>query len=658
MSVRNNEMNLAWLYVEGTQTSVFLTGKAGTGKTTFLRKLRELLPKRMVVLAPTGVAAINAGGQTIHSFFQLSFSPFVPGMKREDDGKRYSMSKEKKNLIRTMDLLVIDEVSMVRADLMDAIDDVLRRYRNAALPFGGVQLLLIGDLQQLAPVAKDDEWALLSQHYKTPYFFSSQALQQLQYVTVELKHIYRQQDQNFVSLLAAVRENHIDANVLNKLNQRYIPNFVQPKGEDWIHLTTHNRTAQQYNDHCMQSISAPPVTFTATVEGTFPEMSYPADDRLVLKVGAQVMFLKNDSSPEKRYYNGKIGKVVEISPRGLIVEIKKEEDGGATLDINVPIETWENKRYVIDDETKEIREETEGTFKQYPLRLAWAITIHKSQGLTFQHAVLDVNRSFAHGQVYVALSRCRTLEGLVLTSPLSASSIIPDNTVDDFVHTALAGNESAASDLPRRRFEYFYQLLQEQFSFAQVINELDDVTRVTQKHLAVQHPHYAQMLSDVRPRLTAEVQGVAAKFKSQYDVLISKAGANYAKDAMLQERCRSAAEYFGRKLKEILLPLLDSSKLNIGNKAVAKQFQTHIDSLQLTFDIKIATLMHTQHHGFTAKEYVTAKAKASVVDDKKAAKRKKQNSWKKMVEEIMSPAKRKPSAGYHSAHVDLSDLPY
>lgn len=623
MSVRNNEMNLAWLYVEGTQTSVFLTGKAGTGKTTFLRKLRELLPKRMVVLAPTGVAAINAGGQTIHSFFQLSFSPFVPGMKREDDGKRYSMSKEKKNLIRTMDLLVIDEVSMVRADLMDAIDDVLRRYRNASLPFGGVQLLLIGDLQQLAPVVKDDEWALLSAHYKTPYFFSSQALQQLLYVTVELKHIYRQQDQDFVSLLAAVRENRAGADVLNRLNQRYIPNFIQPQGEEWIRLTTHNRTAQEYNDQCMQRLAAPPVTFKAMVEGTFPEFSYPADDRLTLKVGAQVMFLKNDSSPEKRYYNGKIGRVVEISPRGLIVEIKQEEAGGGTLCISVPIETWENKRYIIDDATKEIREETEGTFKQYPLRLAWAITIHKSQGLTFQHAVLDVNRSFAHGQVYVALSRCRTLEGIVLSSPLSASSIIPDNTVDDFVSTALAGNESAASDLPRRRFEYFYQLLQEQFMFNEVMLELDNVTRVTQKHLATQHPHYAQLLMDVRPRLTAEVVAVAAKFKTQYDALISKAGAGYAKDQQLQERCRSAAEYFARKLKEILLPLIDSSKLNIGNKVVAKQFQTHVDSLRLTFEIKVATLNHTSHYGFSVKDYVSVKAKASIADEKKPGRRKK-----------------------------------
>lgn len=656
MSVRNNEMNLAWLYVEGTQTSVFLTGKAGTGKTTFLRKLRELLPKRMVVLAPTGVAAINAGGQTIHSFFQLSFSPFVPGMKREDENKYYRMSKEKKNLIRTMDLLVIDEVSMVRADLMDAIDDMLRRHRNGALPFGGVQLLLIGDLQQLAPVAKDDEWALLSQHYATPYFFSSHALQQLQYVTVELKHIYRQQDQTFVNLLAAIRENRADAAVLSQLNQRYIPNFIQPQGEEWIHLTTHNRTAQQFNDTCMQRIAAPPVVFRATVEGTFPEMSYPADENLMLKVGAQVMFLKNDTSPEKRYYNGKIGKVVEISPRGLIVQVKREDDSAEVLNISVPIETWENKRYIIDEETKEIREETEGTFKQYPLRLAWAITIHKSQGLTFQHAVLDVNRSFAHGQVYVALSRCRTLEGLVLSAPLTASSIISDNQVDNFINTALTDNETTASSLPRRRFEYFYQLLQEQFSFSDIIYELENITRVTQKHLANAHPQYAQLLATAHTRLAAEVTAVAAKFKTQYDGLISKAGATYAKDQALQERCRSAAEYFCRKLKEIMLPLVDSSKLDIGNKAVAKQFESHVDALQLSFDIKVATLLHTQHHGFTAKDYVSAKAKASIADAPKKSRSRKKLIVKDIKDMMLS---QKPSTkDIHPAHVELSDLPY
>lgn len=656
MSVRNNEMNLAWLYVEGTQTSVFLTGKAGTGKTTFLRKLRELLPKRMVVLAPTGVAAINAGGQTIHSFFQLSFTPFVPGMKREDDNKYYRMSKEKKNLIRTMDLLVIDEVSMVRADLLDAIDDVLRRHRNGALPFGGVQLLLIGDLQQLAPVAKDEEWALLSQHYVTPYFFSSHALQQLQYVTVELKHIYRQQDQDFVNLLAAIRENRADATVLARLNQRYIPNFLQPPGEEWIHLTTHNRTAQLHNESCMQRIAAPAVKFRATVEGTFPELLYPADENLILKVGAQVMFLKNDTSPEKRYYNGKIGKVVEISPRGLIVQVKREDDSDEVLNISVPMETWENKRYIIDEETKEIREETEGTFKQYPLRLAWAITIHKSQGLTFQHAVLDVNRSFAHGQVYVALSRCRTLEGLVLSAPLNAASIISDTHVDEFVSTALSGNESAASDLPRRRFEYFYQLLQEQFSFSDIIYEIENITRVTQKYLANAHPRYVELLGNAKTRLTAEVITVAAKFKVQYDALISNAGAAYAKDQALQERCRSAAEYFCRKLKEIMLPLVDSSKLDIGNKAVAKQFEGHVDALQLNFDIKIATLSHTQHHGFSAKDYVSAKAKASITDAPKKSRSRKKLIVKDVME--MAQKQRNSQKDFHPAHVELSDLPY
>lgn len=616
MAAHNDEMNLAWHYLSGTQTSVFLTGKAGTGKTTFLRKIREMSPKRMVVLAPTGVAAINAHGQTIHSFFQLAFTPFLPGVKNDEYEKRfYRMSKEKKNIIRTLDLLVIDEISMVRCDLLDAVDDVLRRYRDASKPFGGVQLLLIGDLQQLSPVAKDDEWQLLSEHYQTPYFFDSHALQQLHYVTIELKHIYRQQDITFINILAAIRENHVTQDVIDKLNSRYVPGFKEDKSTEWIRLSTHNRIAQQYNDSQLATLPSPMCVFKAQINGNFPEYSYPTDVNLQLKVGAQVMFVKNDTSREKLYYNGKIGRVVEISPRGVYVKCKEDADV-----ITVNQEVWENKKYVLDDESKEITETVDGTFKQYPLRLAWAITVHKSQGLTFEHAVLDINYSFVHGQVYVALSRCRTLEGLVLSSPIDPKSIINDNQVDAFIEKAITSSKDSARELPRQRYEYFYALLQELFSFATLSSDFEHLMRVACNNLPNAQLTYIDMLREVQPKLQTDLIDVASRFKTQYDRLIAEAGASYAKDQRLMERIKSAAKYFEEKTMAMLDPLLKASYIigeGLGNKAVKKQFNIAVDALQLSYDVKHGTLHDATLNDFSPKQYVTSKAKASLTEQPK-----------------------------------------
>jgi len=614
--VHNREMNLAWQFVANTNTSVFLTGKAGTGKTTFLHKLRELSPKRMVVLAPTGVAAINAQGQTIHSFFQLPFGPNIPGLQQGEGNLRYRMSKEKKQLIRTLDLLVIDEISMVRCDLLDAIDDVMRKYRDRNRPFGGAQLLMIGDLQQLSPVAQDKEWSLLSSYYDTPYFFGSKALAKIDYITIELRHIYRQQDEHFISLLAAIRENRIDKPALDTLNRRYIPGFVPPKDEDWIRLTTHNRMADTYNEQQLNQLSSKELRYVAEVHGNFPETSYPAAYELVVKEGAQVMFLKNDPSGNKDYYNGKIG-VVEGTEwddehNRELIRVYCKEDGSTIL---LPPVTWENTKYVIDEESKEIREEVEGTFRQYPLRLAWAITIHKSQGLTFNHAVLDINASFTHGQVYVALSRCRTLEGLVLAQALYPGSIITDDSVSAYIDKEIAEGMKKEEELPILKQSYYLSLLDEMFDFSKLISGYNYLTRVVDEHLYNQYPELLTLMKSNQKRMETDLMVVASKFRQQYGRLVY-ASSNAAKDAKLQERLQSAYVYFRDQLIDIIGNLLPELAISIGNKQVSTQFNNALEVFMLEYRIKIGVFMRfcEEKSAFNVKGYLRAKA-AAVLDD-------------------------------------------
>lgn len=600
----NPELQLAWQFIENTGTHLFLTGKAGTGKTTFLRRLKEQSPKRMVILAPTGIAAINAGGVTIHSFFQLSFAPFVPEATFNSSQTHYRFSKEKRNIIRSMDLLVIDEISMVRADLLDAIDSALRRYRDREKPFGGVQLLMIGDLQQLAPVVKENEWEMLKNYYETPYFFASRALRETVYMTIELKTVYRQSDTFFLSLLNKIRENQADNEVLNELNRRYQPGFRPRKEEGYIRLTTHNYQAQKVNDNELASLPGQTYSFRAEIDGTFPEYLYPADEVLTIKAGAQIMFLKNDPSSEKRYYNGMIGEVAAVNDAGMIVRGK---DNGNEFQL-LP-EEWGNYKYVLNEETKEITEEIEGTFRQYPIRLAWAITIHKSQGLTFERAIIDARNSFAHGQTYVALSRCKTLEGMVLESPLRREAIISDSTVDNFTKE-VERNKPGNRQLHDMQKAYFFDLLSDLFNFYSLDQAYKRLLRLIDEDLYKLYPKQLAEYKELAPHIKEKIVEVSQRFRNQYTRLINGSD-DYAADQGLQERVRSGAGYFRKELEPVRT-LFEKTNMPLDNKELRKQLNERLQALDDALWIKESLLEAMMGQPFTVTGYLKLKAKVTL----------------------------------------------
>ena len=598
----NHELELAWQVIENTGTHLFLTGKAGTGKTTFLRRLKELTPKRMVVVAPTGIAAINAGGVTIHSFFQLNFAPYIPESTFNSAQQSFhKFGKEKINIIRSMDLLVIDEISMVRADQLDAVDAVLRRYRDRSKPFGGVQLLMIGDLQQLAPVVKEEDWNLLTSYYDTAFFFGSHSLKETEYITIELKKVYRQSDTAFVGLLNKIRDKEADESMLEELNKRYLPEFRPREEEGYIRLTTHNYQAQQYNDRQLLSLSGRAFSFQARVEGTFPESAYPADEMLTVKEGAQIMFIKNDSSGEHRYYNGMIGLVTAVGKDGIWVK-----GNGESQDFLLETEEWTNSKYSLNPQTKEITEEVEGTFRQYPIRLAWAITIHKSQGLTFERAIIDANASFAHGQVYVALSRCKSLQGLVLSSPLRRESIISDDTIDEFTRNAgeLTPDKHKLALL---RQHYFYELLCEQFDFHPLEQHFARVLRLLDEHLYRLYPKLLERYKETIDLYKAQIMKVADTFKLQYSTLLMEVE-DYDANPKLNERIVAGAHYFRKHLEDLLNPLMVSTKVETDNKELKKKFSEALDTLKTTLHVKLGTLYYTEKEGFTVSAFLKHKA--------------------------------------------------
>ena len=601
MSV-NEQLELAWQFVERTGVNVFLTGKAGTGKTTFLRQLKERSPKRMIVVAPTGVAAINAGGVTIHSFFQFPLAPYVPGSSFNPKDERFRFSKEKQRIIRTLDLLVIDEISMVRADLLDQIDAVLRLHKDKNRPFGGVQLLMIGDLSQLAPVVKESDWTMLREYYRTPYFFGSLALQQTQHVTIELQHVYRQTDTNFINILNEVRENRLTPGGLAMLNSRYCDESVIKKcGDGVIRLTTHNATVNSYNEQRMNELKGARYAFDATVTGTFPETSYPAEKTLELKKGCQVMFLKNDSQGT-RYYNGKLGIITSIDDEHIRVRGLDDD-----IEVEVQPDVWTNARYVIDKETKEIREEIEGEFRQYPLRLAWAITVHKSQGLTFDRAVIDVNAAFAAGQVYVALSRLRSLDGLMLTEQLSPYSVKTDVAVTQYMNTELAQAQHTANHLNDFERSYYLEMLSELFSFKSLGADMQRILRLLTEHFYKIYPTLLDNYKEKDSLFAKEIGGVAATFNAQYTQIVAKSE-DYATDALLAERIGKGATYFANKLDEIVKPLVESTQIDSDNKDIKERAAEAVYNLQQSFALKRYLLKRVIDNGFNVSAYLKDKA--------------------------------------------------
>ena len=536
---------LAEQFAMHTNRPIFITGKAGTGKTTFLRKLREQSPKNMAVVAPTGVAAINAGGMTIHSLFQLPVRTLIPTPQSYKQlFAEQRLTQRKRNMLYHLEMLVIDEISMVRADVLDAIDTVLRRYKyRKDQPFGGVQLVMIGDLFQLSPVVTrgEDEEAM-KKYYEGPYFFQAKVMKELQPIYVELDHVFRQQDQTFVQLLNEVRENQLTAQGRALLNSRYNPRFRNTDEDFHITLTTHNRLADELNERELAKLRDEPHVFEADIKKDFPANIYPTEEILTLKIGARVMFVRNDDQKPRRFYNGKIGVITDIDDGKIFVRC---DDG----DIEVNRMVWENIRYREDEKTGKIDEEVLGTFTQYPLRLAWAVTIHKSQGLTFDKVIIDAARAFAAGQVYVALSRCRTLEGIVLSTPLDYVELDNDPSVLRYTDSQ-PSVETVNQALPTARKEYEVQLFSALFDFHRTLSLMDQMRKVAAKAVSF-NEETLPWLESLQP-VFSEWQTIAEKFRPQLTKLLL-----HGDKAMLCGRLQAACQYF--------LPLMEPVAQQVAN---------------------------------------------------------------------------------------------
>jgi len=565
----NNEMfQLAVQLVNQSNRNIFLTGKAGTGKTTFLKYIRENCPKQMAVVAPTGVAAINAGGVTIHSFFQLPLSPFIPeaggvgfSERNEQTINRHSLlsrlrfNNEKRKVLQQLELLVIDEISMVRCDVLDAMDTVLRHIRHRPFErFGGVQVLFIGDMLQLPPVVREQEWSLLSEYYSGHYFFDSKVLQEEPPVYIEFNKIYRQSDEQFIAVLNQVRNNELDEDGMKILENRFQPTFRRSKKDGYIILTTHNEKAREINVRELSGIHNDLFTYEAEIKGEFSDRAYPAEEVLHLKVGAQVMFIRNDSAENgKRFFNGKIGTVSKLDAEKIVVQCEGESE-----EIEVGKEEWENIRYTLNKANRQLESDVLGSFKQYPLRLAWAITIHKSQGLTFDKAIIDAGEAFAPGQVYVALSRCTNLNGMVLQSRVRPGSLFTDGKILEFSNRA-ATNDQLQQELAAARKDYQQSILISLFDFTTAINGTKELHEYLSENSSSFNPEALSWTDGLSERLFGS-QATALKFHTQLKGLFQQAGPP-EENQQLQERIKAAAGYFVTEAGSLIQFLQQSSAI-------------------------------------------------------------------------------------------------
>ncbi len=638
MIASNREIELARQFLTSTGANIFLTGKAGTGKTTFLHEVARNINKRVVVAAPTGIAALNAKGVTLHSLFMLPLTPYISeGKNFETARKKFQrFSKAKLAVIRSMDMLIIDEISMVRCDVLDGVDSILRRERRSDKPFGGVQLLVIGDAFQLAPVCRDEDWELLKEHYPTPYFFDSKVFRQCDFINIELKEIFRQSDNSFTNILNAIRDNCVTNEMLETINSRYIPNFNLLASEGYITLTTHVYKSDNINSQMLAAIDSAATIYSATVDGDFPENIYPNDSELELKVGAQVMFIKNGLAEEHRYYNGMIAVVTELGDSGVTVQLPS---GGDEL-IVTPVE-WENIEYKLDSSSGDIDRVVKGKYLQLPLKCAWAITIHKSQGLTFDKAVIDVDRAFAFGQTYVAFSRCRTLDGIVLTAPFTPRSIVGSINVEQFgMH--IRNNEANINDLELCKRYHYGSTINDIFEFGRLYKQLSQFLAFASFNLENSYPQYVSQLRDALSVMPSDIISVAQKFQKQITSIVNQSE-DYCNDSHLNDRLTKGANYFKDKFLAIVDVAEQIGSLSLDSKELSKRLKVFKSDINEAVSIKKSLLdICLDDVGFSVERYYKAKI-GTLKEDESSTKEAK----------VKSKVKAQAAIAADIKHVDL-----